>query len=163
MHRRLRRTSIGQLALLLVTLFADLVFAECPNYSDARPAQLHKNSEQNDRIAEFISDLHDGELVRVVKFGAYVNKQGRIEHLCCGYSNTDLTNNEYRDYARMLYDLVFTPATYGDDSLRVFVSMSLVSRQFPDRVENTPITKSTELASRIWHALLRSPTNCDLV
>lgn len=110
-------------------------FAECPDISGAKAAQLLQNEVQDKLIADLVSKWKSKEPARIIKFGAYVSKTGRLENACCMSSVHRMSENASRRLGRKIVLLKFSPASRLGEDVRVYVNVTIIARKTPAGVQ----------------------------
>ena len=126
------------LGMLLMTVVASGVAAEsCPDRSSASPAQLKDTDYQKRLVAGLSKSWSSAESVRLVRFGSYVDSNGKMGGVCCISATYDMGGAARASLRRKLRKLKFSPAKHDGKFLPVFVGFSLLTQKTDAGVEST--------------------------
>ena len=154
------------LGAILALTIGTPAFADCPDLSGATAAQLIHSEIQDKLIADLVSKWKSKEPVRIIKFGAYVSRTGRLEDACCISSAHRMSQGASQRLGRKIALLKFSPANRMGDNVRVFVDVTIIARKTADGVQTTLVLNHLHsmdtfgvdysAPQRIWSASISS-------
>ena len=127
-----RRKVCGMTASILCMMATISIADDCPDLSNARPAQLLNSKQNLEIVSELVSSWTSNEPMRLIKLVAYINKSGRIESTGCMSSTQQMSAGALRLLGRRLERLIFKPASHNGKTLRVHVGFSVIAKKSPD-------------------------------
>ena len=125
------------LGAILALTIGNSAFAECPDISSAKAAQLLQNEVQDKLIGDLVSKWKSKEPVRIIKFGGYVSRSGRLENYCCISSAHRMSQGATQRLGRKIVLLKFSPASSMGENVRVFVNVTIIARKTPAGVQTS--------------------------
>ncbi len=123
--------------LLLGTAHNVIAQSSCPDRSDSQPAMLVNTEEQQALRSNLSPGWKSGEPGRLIRFGAYIGRNGHPTGFCCMSSSIKMNPSTERSLANRLAGLRFTPARHDGKDMRVFVGFTIIARKSETGIQST--------------------------